>query len=272
MLELTDTHCHVNLPEFDADRALVLERAKQAGVTRLLIPGVDLATSAQAVYLAEANPGIYAAVGIHPHYAQTWDEQAAATLRSLAESHKVVAIGEIGLDYYRDFCPVPVQRAVFRAQLELAVELGLPVVVHQRESIDDILDTLELHRQQLPANLAQRPGVLHAFSADAHAASSALAQGFYLGVAGPVTFRNAEALRSVLAEAAPDRLLIETDAPYMTPVPHRGKRNEPMYVRHVADRLALLFGLDTTRMAQVTSGNADRLFRWCNETANRNLS
>jgi TatD DNase family protein len=272
MLELTDTHCHVNLPEFDQDRSLVLERAREAGVKRLLLPGVDLASSKLAVELAEDHPGVYAAVGVHPHYAHSWNEECSRSLRSLAASPKVVAIGEIGLDYYRNFSPPDQQRAAFKAQLDLAAELELPVVVHQRNSMDDILDTLEAYSQRLPMGLVQRPGVLHAYSGDAQAASSALGKGFYLGVAGPVTFRNANDLRGVLAKVPQESLLIETDSPYMSPAPHRGKRNEPMYVRHIAERLALLFGLDMDHIAQVTSENANHLFRWCNEFADSNLS
>jgi len=272
MPELSDTHCHVNLPEFEQDRQMVFERARDAGVNRLLIPGVDLKSSALAVELAESTPGVFAAVGVHPHYARSWREGSAAALRSLAKSPRVVAIGEIGLDYYRNLSPQDVQRVAFEAQLELAAELSLPVVIHQRESIGDILDTLEWHRRQLPDELLMRPGVLHAFSGDARAASSALEKGFYLGVAGPVTFRNADDLRALISGVRHDRLLIETDSPYMAPTPYRGRRNEPMYVKYVAEQLALLFGLDLTRIGQVTSGNADRLFRWCNEISNSNLS
>ena len=272
MLELTDTHCHVNLPEFDDDRSLVLQRARVAGVGRLLLPGVDLATSKLAVELAENQPGLYAAVGIHPHYAHLWNEECALSLRSLAASPKVVAIGEIGLDYFRNFSPPEAQRAAFKDQLNLAAELGLPVIVHQRDSMDDILDNLELYSQQLPQELLQRAGVLHAYSGDARSASIALAKGFYLGVAGPVTFRNADDLRAVLMDVPQESLLIETDSPYMTPAPHRGVRNEPMYVRHIAEQLALLFGLDTDHIARVTSENADHLFRWRNETADSYLS
>ena len=272
MLELTDTHCHVNLPEFDNDRQQVLERARASGVRKLLIPGVDSETSARAVELARANPGVYAAVGIHPHYASRWNEATPETLRTLAKSSRVVAIGEIGLDFYRNLSPPDVQRYVFEAQLEIAAELGLPVVIHQRDSIDAILDTLGRYIEELSPEMPARSGVLHAFSGDAEAASSALSKGFYLGVAGPLTFRKADELRSMVTKLPTDRLLIETDSPYMAPVPQRGKRNEPMFVKHVAEQLALLRGLDLNQIAQVTSGNANRLFRWCNETANSNFS
>lgn len=272
MLELTDTHCHINLPEFDDDRPQVLERARASGVRQLLIPGVDLETSTLAVELAKTTPGVYAAVGIHPHYASRWNDTSAGALRKLAVSSEVVAIGEIGLDFYRNLSPPDVQRFVFEAQLEIAAELGLPVIIHQRDSIDAILDTLDMYVERLPPEMRIRSGVLHAFSGDTQAASSALAKGFYLGVAGPLTFRKADDLRGVVSNLPTDRLLIETDSPYMAPAPHRGKRNEPMYVRHVAEQLAHLCGLDINRIAQVTSENADHLFRWCNETANRNLS
>ncbi|MEJ2571958.1 MAG: TatD family hydrolase [Anaerolineales bacterium] len=272
MLELTDTHCHVNLPEFDSDRQQVFARAKDSGVYRLLIPGVDLESSAYAVQLAESHPAVYAAVGIHPHYAKSWDDDSSQALRLLAASPKVAAIGEVGLDYYRNLSPPEIQRRVFQAQLELASELSLPVIIHQRDSIHDILDTLDEYKKVLPVELEQRAGVLHAFSADADCASSAVEKGFYLGVAGPITFRNAEGLRSVIRKAPQDRILIETDSPYLTPAPHRGERNEPMHVVHVAERLADLLELDLAQLTQITSGNANRLFRWCDETADSHIS
>ncbi|HMK07724.1 MAG TPA: TatD family hydrolase, partial [Anaerolineales bacterium] len=184
---LADTHCHLCLPDFTGDLDQVLARARLAGVERILVPGVDVASSERAVQLAEKHRGLYAAVGIHPHYASTYDAQARARLRRLAESPRVAAIGEIGLDYYRDRSPRPDQQRAFADLLELAAELGLPAVIHNREADEDLL------QQALPwAAGRPHPGVLHAFSGDAAAAEEVARAGFYLGVGGPITFPNAE--------------------------------------------------------------------------------
>ncbi len=257
-MTLIDTHCHVNFDAYDEDRAQVIERAAQVGVTRILNPGVDLESSRAAIRLAAEYEGVYAAVGVHPNSSaglETLDG-----LRSLAAEPKVVAIGEIGLDYYRDHSTPQQQRRIFEAQLELAAALELPVIIHNREASDDVLDVLESWTASLPDSLRERPGVLHSFSAPQGIAERALAIGFYLGFTGPITFKKAEDLRQVARRVSLDRILVETDGPFLTPVPYRGKRNEPAYIPHIVTALAALKQLTDEAMGQHTTENAERLF------------
>jgi TatD DNase family protein len=267
MTWLADTHCHLCLEPFEGDLEAVLDRAAQAGVARILVPGIDLATSRRAVELAEAHDSLFAAVGLHPHSASDWDQAAYEGLRSLARSPRVVAIGETGLDFYRNYAPRDRQYAAFDRQLELADELSLPVVVHSREATEAVLDRLSTWT----ARPRPRPGVLHAFSGDLTAASRALEAGFYIGVAGPVTYRSAAPLRDMAAGLPIDRFLIETDAPYIPPEPHRGERNEPAHVRLVADGLAAARGIEPADAGRASWDNAAALFRWTDGTDDRNL-
>jgi TatD DNase family protein len=269
---LVDTHCHLNFDWFNNDRAEVLQHAQDAGLGRILNPGIDLLTSRQALALAQASSLVYCAVGVHPNDASSWNEATLDGLRSLAQQPRVVAIGEIGLDYYRDRTPAELQRQVFAAQLNLAAERSLPVVIHtrsaspsDRQASDDVLSMLadwvgELKHQESP--LAQHPGVLHSFSEDVTLARRAIDLGFYLGITGPVTFRKADELRQVVAEMPIERLLAETDAPFLTPHPHRGERNEPAYVRFVTEKIAQIKNLAFEAAAEITTANAERLFRW----------
>jgi TatD DNase family protein len=259
------------LDQFDGDRTLVLQRASQAAVTRLVVPGIDLASSRQAVQLAEDTAGLFAAVGVHPNSADAWDEGSAAELRQLANSPRVVAIGEIGLDYYRQDCPVEVQREVLEKQLELAAELELPVILHNRQSLQDLLPLLEGWSRDLPASLKGRAGVLHAYAGDLEQAQRASAAGFYLGIGGPITFKNAEARRQVTRQLPLARALVETDAPFLAPQAHRGQRNEPAYTRLIAEKLAELLGVELGAVAEATTNNATTLFGWSNGTSDSNI-
>ena len=285
-MNLTDTHCHLDLENFDPDRPAVLERAAQAGVVHILIPGLNLSSSRSAVKLAESHPMLSAAIGIHPTEAATWNESSSDELLSLFSSPigrgvrdegKIVAIGEIGLDYYWNAATRELQKNILRLQLDLAARLGLPVILHMRESRDaqdehcagDLLHILEIWIAGLQlANdpLAQRPGVLHSFSGSLEAARRFISLGFNLGVTGPVTFKNAHARQAIVATLPLDHILLETDAPFQTPHPYRGKRNEPSYVRLIADKIALLHACTIEEVAAVTSENAKRLFVW-KETA-----
>jgi TatD DNase family protein len=257
-VELVDTHCHLDWPAFDAEREAVVARARAAGVVRLITIGTDLASSRRAVALAEAFPEVYAAVGVHPNDSADFDAAALAELRALAAQPKVVAIGEIGLDYHwRKVAPAR-QAEALRAQLELAGELELPVVIHNREATDDVLAVLAGWAAGLPAGASR--GVLHSFSADWPAAERALVLGFALGITGPITFKKADLLRAVAAATPAERLLVETDAPFLTPHPHRGERNEPAYVRHVAAGLAVARAEPLEAVARQTSANAARVF------------
>ncbi len=281
---LTDTHCHLDFRAFDPDRPAVLERAAQAGVERILIPGLTPTSSRAAVRLAESHPMLFAAVGVHPTEASKVESQTSDfrrptldNLRELARSPKVVAIGEIGLDYYWDAAPHDLQQRVLREQLDLAADLGLPVVIHLREKGDaadgpcaqDLLNILQdwvarLEREASP--LVGRAGVLHSFAGSLETARRAVELGFFIGVTGPVTYKNAIARREVAASLPLERLLIETDAPFLTPVPRRGQRNEPAYVRHIADKIAEIHQRTAEEIAALTTANANRLFCWEDST------
>ncbi|HUH98071.1 MAG TPA: TatD family hydrolase [Anaerolineales bacterium] len=273
-MALTDTHCHLDLEQFDIDRTAVIRRAAEAGVRRILVPSLTAASSRAAVNLAETDPMIRAAVGVHPNEAESWDGQTIPALRNLAaESLAVVAIGEIGLDFYRDRAQRADQISILKEQLGLASELELPVVVHCREREDaeegacaeDLIGILEEWVSALrsgQAALAQRPGVLHSFSGSLEMARRAIDLGFYIGVTGPITYKNAEKKRQVISTLPLERLLIETDAPYLAPEPHRGKRNEPAFVAHIADRIAELKSRTPQEIAAATTENAARLFSW----------
>ncbi len=268
---LVDTHCHLMLPDFEEDREAVLARARQAGVRRIVMPGVDLETSRQALELAKKTPGLYAAVGVHPHQASTWGDGVRKALANLARAPQVVAIGETGLDYYRRLSSPEDQRKALLDQLALARDLSLPVILHNREATEDLLAILERWLEDLPPGLAGRAGVLHAFSATPQAASRAAQGGFYLGVAGPVTYPKAETLRRTVAVMPGDRLLLETDSPYLAPHPYRGRRNEPAHLRLVAEQVAEARNEALDCLTEATWHNAANLFGWSHGTENGDL-
>ncbi len=251
---LVDSHAHLDHEQFAGDVDEVIRRAQAAGVRVIVTIGSDLASSEAAVRLAETYPCVYATVGVHPHDATQLDDSAYARLRELARHPRVVAIGEIGLDYYYDHSPRPVQRQAFIRQLALAREAGLPFVVHNRDADDDTMAVL----RDWAAGLS---GLMHSFAGSAAMLEECLAMGHYVSTGGMVTFRNADNIRAVIAHVPPDRLLIETDAPYLTPVPLRGRRNEPAYVQYVAQFLAGLRGVDPLQLAAATTANACRFFR-----------
>jgi TatD DNase family protein len=274
---ITDTHCHLDLEQFDVDRDAVIQRAVNAGVKRILIPSLTGTSSRAAVKLAESNHMLYAAVGVHPNEAEMWDGQTISSLKELAaQSLKVVAIGEIGLDYYWNKSSHEEQISILKEQLNLAAELELPVVIHSREKDDaehgecaeDLIKILEEWVSGLRSKneaIAQRPGVLHSFSGSLETAKNAIYLGFYIGVTGPITYKNAEKKRQVIGNLPLERLLIETDAPYLTPEPHRGTRsarNEPAFVRHIADKIAEIKSRTPQEVAAATTENAARLFSW----------
>jgi TatD DNase family protein len=258
---LFDSHTHLESPRFASDREAVIGRARQAGVARMVTCGSDLATSRACLALAQAHAGVYAAVGIHPHEARsaaegqepTLREAAFAELAALAGHDRVVALGEMGLDYHYEFSPKPVQRTVLARQLALGASLGLPVILHNRESDDDFREIVDA----APTNLR---GVLHCFLADRAMAEWALARGLYLGIGGPITFRNVTHLDEIVTRMPRERLLIETDCPYLAPHPKRGRRNEPAFVRHVAEHIAGLWGATVAEVGRQTTANANQLF------------
>ena len=264
-MTLIDTHCHLDLSAFNDDRAAVLNRARAAGVSHIVIPGIDLAQCQQALTLAQQTPGLAVAVGIHPNSSGDFDAATLAALAGLTTHPLVVAVGEIGLDYYWDKVPPAQQRVAFEQQLELAAAQGLPVIIHSREANDDVAAILAAwvgSATFAASPLARRPfaGVLHAFSGDLALAEQAYAWNFVLSLGGPVTYTNAKRLHALAPQLRSDRLMLETDAPYLTPHPHRGQRNEPAYVRLVCAKLAALCGIDEAQMAAESSNLARRFF------------
>lgn len=255
---MVDSHCHLDLDQFDADRDEILARAQAAGVGLIVNPGIDLAHSRRAIELAEKYAPVYAAVGIHPNSSGDFGPAALDELRRLAAHPKVVAMGEIGLDYYWDDVAPDVQAVAFQAQLELAAELGLPVIIHNRDASEDVARILREWVKRGATRhspLATRPflGVLHAFSGDLALAEEAYEWGFVLSLGGPVTFKNARDLHELASNLRQDRLMLETDAPYLTPHPFRGKRNEPGYIPLICDRLAELAGVSVREMAAAST-------------------
>lgn len=259
-----DSHCHIDGPEYDADRDEVIARAREAAVTTMLNVGTGDPHSGaidRAVDLAEKHEGIYAAVGVHPHDAKLFDGEAERRLIDLArQSKRVIAWGEIGLDYHYDHSPRDVQREVFRRQLRITRELDLPVVIHSREADDE---TINIVRDELSgyAKYRERAGVLHCFGGSLAMAQKAIELGFFISFAGNLTFKKAEDLRDVARQLPLDRLLIETDCPYLTPVPFRGRRNEPARVVETARCLAEIHGKELEEVGRMTSENFGRLFR-----------
>jgi TatD DNase family protein len=270
---LVDSHCHIDGPEYDGDREEAIARARDAGVNTMLNVGTGDPHSGafeRAIELAERHKEIYCAIGVHPHDAKLFDAPAQKRLIDLAQqSSRVVAWGEIGLDYHYDHSPRDVQREVFRRQLQIARELKLPVVVHSREADDDTISILSeelsaaavspISRAQ-DAHAASPEGVLHCFGGRLQMALRAIELGFYISFAGNLTFKNADELRTVARELPVERLLVETDCPYLTPVPFRGKRNEPARVVETAKYLAELKAVSLEELSRVTTANFERLF------------
>ena len=253
-----DTHCHLDWNAFDADRDEVIRRAIDGGVTRMLTIGVDVPSSRRAIELAEQYAEVYAAVGVHPNDCADFDAAMLTEVRSLAQHLKVIAIGEIGLDYYWHKVDHVVQARAFQAQLELAAEFGKPVIVHSRDAAADTIGMLE----QFTPHATRITGTLHSYFDDLAIMQRAFAIGFYCGVTGPITFKKSDRERDIIRRVSLDRLLIETDAPFLTPVPHRGQRNDPAYVRQVAEMIAQVKGLTLKEVAQQTTLNANQLLGW----------
>lgn len=247
---LIDTHTHLDAEQFDEDREETISRAVEQGVTRMINIGFNRETIPTTMKLAESYDFIYAAIGWHPQDAITMQEADLDWIAELCRHEKVVAIGEIGLDYYWDTSPKDVQHAVFRKQIGLARELGMPIVIHNRDAHED---TVRILREEKAHEVG---GVMHSFSGSWETAKLCLNMGFHLSFGGPITFKNAKQPKEVLKQTPIDRLLLETDAPYLTPHPYRGKRNESAYVNLVAEAAAELKGLSFQEIAEITTRNA----------------
>ncbi len=254
---LVDTHCHLDGHAFDPDRDDVIRRAIDAGVTRMITIGVDVSSSRRAIELAEKYAAVYAAVGVHPNDCADFADDGLSAIRSLAQHPKVVAIGESGLDYYWQRVDHATQARAFQAQLDLAAELHKPVIIHSRDAAEATLNILENYALRVT-----RHGVLHSYFDDLAIIRRAFAINFFIGITGPLTFKKSDREREIVRQVPLDRVLIETDAPFLTPVPHRGQRNEPAYVRHVAEMIAKVQGAPFDRVAEQTTLNAEKLFGW----------
>ncbi|MDE5416006.1 TatD family hydrolase [Alkalihalobacterium chitinilyticum] len=251
---LFDTHVHLNADQFEEDRAEVIERAQEAGVTHMVVVGFDEKTIKGALEIAEKYENIYAAVGWHPVDAIDMTDQHLAWLEELAAHPKVVALGEMGLDYHWDKSPKDVQKEVFRKQIRLAKKVNLPIIIHNREASQDIVDIL---REE---EASQVGGIMHCFSGSVEIAKACLDMNFHISFGGPVTFKNAKKPKEVAVEVPLDRLLIETDCPFLAPHPYRGKRNEPAYVELVAKQIAELKEMTYEELTKQTMDNAKKLF------------
>ena len=248
-----DTHAHYDSSKFDSDRDAVLSSLPENGVSLVVDPGDNTERSRRAVALAHQYPFLYAAVGWHPEEAEGWTADSLNEIRALASDPRVVAIGEIGLDYYWDKTYTDLQKAMFRAQIELALELDLPVIVHDREAHGDCMEIVR--------DYPSLRGVFHCFSGSAEMAKELIKRGWYLGIDGPITYKNAVKALEVIRSVPMDRILLETDSPYLAPVPNRGKRNDSTNLQFIAEVVAREKGLDVETVAAQTMANGKRLFR-----------
>jgi TatD DNase family protein len=256
-LGLIDSHAHIQGKEYVGETEAVIARARDAGVEQIIVVGGagQMSSNTEAVALAESHANLYATIGMHPHDAKRVHEQELRELKKLSAHSKVIAVGETGLDYYYDHSPREVQREVFAQFISLANEIELPLVVHERDAAHEAVDLLRSEGK------GKVLGVIHCFTGDYVAARNYLDLGFYLSFTGIITFKNADSLREVVRKVPLDRMLVETDSPYLAPVPHRGKRNEPAYVRQVAETVARIKGVSLEEVAWTTTCNVRELFR-----------
>ncbi|MFB4367090.1 TatD family hydrolase [Bacillus subtilis] len=252
---LFDTHAHLNAEQYDTDLEEVIERAKAEKVERIVVVGFDRPTINRAMEMIEEYDFIYAAIGWHPVDAIDMTEEDLAWIKELSAHEKVVAIGEMGLDYHWDKSPKDIQKEVFRKQIALAKEVNLPIIIHNRDATEDVVTILKEEGAEAVG------GIMHCFTGSAEVARECMKMNFYLSFGGPVTFKNAKKPKEVVKEIPNDWLLIETDCPFLTPHPFRGKRNEPSYVKYVAEQIAELKEMTFEEIASITTENAKRLFR-----------
>jgi TatD DNase family protein len=252
---LIDSHAHLEMPEFRQDLTEVIQRAKASGVEYIFTVGTEKKDWARALEIAHSYPSVYAVLGVHPHNAREINDEAYSTLKRLCRDEKVKAYGEIGLDFYRNLSPRAVQLKRFREQIVLAKELKLPIVIHDREAHQETLGILKSEKAE------DCGGIIHCFSGDDHMAKECIEMGFYISVPGTVTFKNTGGFQEIIKGLPLESLLIETDAPFLAPVPFRGKRNEPSYVRYTAQKVAEIKKVSLEKVAEVTTENALRVYR-----------
>ena len=252
---LIDSHAHLEMPEFKKDLEAVIQRAKESGVEYIFTVGTERKDWKKALEIANSHPSIYAILGVHPHNAKEIEDQTYPMLKEFCQNEKVKAFGEIGLDFFRNLSPQDIQLKRFREQIGLAKELGLPIVVHDREAHHETMEILKSEKAE------ERGGIIHCFSGNYEMAKVCIEMGFYISIPGSITFKNAEGLREVVKKIPLESLLVETDAPFLTPEPFRGKRNEPSYVRYTAQKVAEIKNVSFERVAEVTAENALRVYR-----------
>ncbi|MFP5183098.1 TatD family hydrolase [Bacillus altitudinis] len=252
---LFDTHAHLNAEQYNEDLDQVIERAKSEKVEKIVVVGFDRPTITRAMELIEAYDFMYAAIGWHPVDAIDMTDEDLAWIKELSQHEKVVAIGEMGLDYYWDKSPKDVQKEVFRRQIALAKEVNLPIIIHNRDATEDVVTILK------EEGAAEVGGIMHCFTGSLEIAKACMEMNFYISFGGPVTFKNAKKPKEVVKDIPSDRLLIETDCPYLTPAPFRGKRNEPSYVKYIAEQIAELREISFEELAALTTENAKKVFR-----------
>jgi TatD DNase family protein len=252
---LIDSHAHLEMPEFKKDLEGVIRRAMESGVEYIFTVGTEKKDWRRALEIANSHPSIYVILGIHPHNAKEIDDQTYPLLKDLCKNKKVKAYGEIGLDFFRNLSPRDIQLKGFREQIGLAKELGLPIVVHDREAHQETLETLKSEKAE------ECGGIIHCFSGDYEMAKVCIDMGFYISIPGSITFKNAESFREIVKRIPLESLLVETDAPFLTPEPFRGKRNEPSFVRYTAQKVAEIKKISFDKVAEATTENALRVYR-----------
>jgi TatD DNase family protein len=252
---LVDSHAHLEMPDFKKDLEAVVQRAKESGVEYIFTVGTEKKDWKKALEIANSHPSIYAILGVHPHNVKEIDDQDYSRLKELCQNGKVKAYGEIGLDFFRNLSPRDIQLKRFREQIGLAKELKLPIVIHDREAHHETLEILKTEKAE------ECGGIIHCFSGDYEMAKACIDMGFYISIPGTITFKNADGFREIVRRIPLESLLVETDAPFLTPEPFRGKRNEPSYVRYTAQKIAEIKKVSFEKVAEVTTENAFRVYR-----------
>ncbi|MBE0686878.1 MAG: TatD family hydrolase [Anaerolineaceae bacterium] len=262
-MHLVDTHCHLNLMQSEAVLDEIIDNAIRNDIHRIMVPGINLESSLDAIKIAEKYEIVYAAIGYHPTEANNWNQNSFSILQDLAQHPKVKAIGEIGLDFYRDYVPVPIQLHVFKEHLRLSERTGLPVIIHSRNAIDKIFDILiEWQKTRILNDPDQYLGIMHAFEGNLEQANLVTKHQFLLGIGGPVTYKNSRDKHEIAKNLSMESILLETDSPFLSPDPHRGKSNEPANIKFIAEKIAHLTEKPLKWVSEVTSKNANKIFAW----------